>query len=438
MTKTSKYLTISLSAIFMLLVCAFCLSLVGCSPSSWDISADANSSVTAELVKNGKVYTLKISGSGQMMSWDNIVDVPWYDKSDKITQVDIGNGVLSVGARAFYNTAIKSIVLPESITKVGYNVVDDEVAIFVYSTDIEYDAEYEQIHLYSERAPESNDRFWQSDYSGGKDIFDKIEDLFPEEGKYWHYTDVGQAVAWDKIRVLFIGNSFTYRNGMVEHSSGVPGIFDKIAEDLGYWVETYSITGPGWYLKNHAKATDTCGKQVEKLLNARNDFDYVVLQEQSTNPIQNYNDFLGGVRAMQAKIEATQDHAQIILYETWGSPYSANELKTTIPEMEMVLREAYENAAAACGGLTVSYVGKAFTDVYRHEPSIYLWASDNRHQGYTGAYLSACVHVSTILGGDVRDTNFKGEAQYNAPNLADEVYEALRNSAYNIVFGEID
>ncbi|MCH5179800.1 MAG: hypothetical protein J1F32_01120, partial [Erysipelotrichales bacterium] len=439
MIKIRKSLKKILSTFFMFLTCTLCLSLIGCGSSSWNISADADSNVTAELVKNGDEFTLKISGNGQMKSWNNSVDVPWSDKSNKITKVDIGNGVLSVGARAFYKTSIKSIILPESINQVGYKALKDEVAIFAYSKDIAYEEEYEQIYLYSEYVPKSNDRYWQSDFSNGKDIFDNVEDLFSEEGKYWHYNKEGQAISWgNKIKILFIGNSFTYKNGVVEHSSGIPGIFDNIADNLGYWVETYSVTGPGWYLKNHAKATDACGKQVDKILKARNDFDYIVLQEQSLNPFVNYNDFLSGVKALKAKIEETQDHAQIILYETWGSPYSANEKKTTIPEMERWLREAYENAAEACGGLKISYVGKAFTDIYRHRPDIYLWDTDNRHQGYTGAYLSACVHVGTILGGDVRKTTFKGEAQYNAPNLSDEVYETLRSSAYNVVFGEID
>ena len=432
MTK-SRFLAVAMTAILTLLLCATCLSLVGCS-SSWNVSADAESSVTAELVKNGSEYTLKISGNGYMKDWEHIADTPWYAKSDKITKVEIKNDVLSVGSNAFYKTAVKSIVLPKSITKVGASFVKDDVRIFAYSEDVENAKDYELVYLYSEDVPQSNDRFWQQDYSNGKDIFDKVEDLFPEEGKYWHYNGEFQAEAWNKVRILFIGNSFTYRNGVVEHSSGVPGIFDNIAEDLGYWVETYAITGPGWYLKNHAKATDACGKQVDKILNARSDFDYVVLQEQSLNPFENYNDFLGGVQALKTKIEATQDHAQIILYETWGSPYSANEKKTTIAEMEHWLRDAYENAARECGGLTVSYVGRVFTEVYESQPSIYLWATDNRHQGYTGAYLSACVHVGTILGGDVRNTTFKGEEQYKAPNLADDIYEALRNAAYSVVF----
>lgn len=430
MAKNKKYSIVSMLVALVVLATATTLLLTGCGNKSWDISINSDSSVTAQLLENGDNYTLKISGSGQMKSWASADDVPWRDKANKITHIDISNGITAIGSYAFYGIYVDSVVLPESVTKVGRRVVYNDVALFAHTDDVSYDDDY-SVYLYQAEIPASYDRFWQQDKSKG-DIFTDADDLIHEEGNYWHYQD-GNAVILKKIKILFIGNSFTYRNGVVEYSSGVPGIFDQIAEDLGYWVETYSITGPGWYLKNHAKSSDACGKQVDKLLNAINDFDYVVLQEHSLNPIQNYNDFLGGVKALQEKINATQDHAQIYLYETWGSPYSAKELKTTIPEMEQQLREAYTAAAQECG-LSVSYVGRAFTESYELDSEIYLWDTDNRHQGYTGAYLSACVHVGTILGGDVRNTTFEGEAQYNAPNLPEETYVFLRDIAYKVVF----
>jgi len=417
-----------------LATCAAAITLTACNNQSWDVSKDGDSSLTAQLVatENGN-YTLRVTGEGKMRSWESAESLPWQEHLDKITKISIQSGVETIGNNAFAGIGVEYVILPPTVAEIGEKIVDDGVKIFADNDDIAY-AEGTSVYYYSETAPETHDAFWQQDKSKG-DIIDFSN--VPQSRRYWHENEDFQPVAWEQTKILFVGNSFTYRNGVVEHSSGVPGIFDRIAEDLGYSVETYSVTGPGWYLKNHAKATDTCGKQIDSLLNAYDDFDVVVLQEQSTNPYRNYNDFLGGVKAMQAKIEATQKHAKIYLYETWGSPYSANEDKITVPQMESKLREAYEKAAKECE-LQVSYVGKAFTDIYRHEKSIYLWASDNRHQGYTGAYLSACVHVGTILGGDVRKTTFKGEAQYQAPDLGDETLNALRNSAYNVVFGEVD
>ena len=69
------------------------------------------------------------------------------------------------------------------------------------------------------------------------------------------------------------------------------------------------------------------------------DLDYVVLQEQSVNPFENYTRFLNGVKSLKQKIQSTQKHSKIYLYETWGSPYSANERSITVPAMEAKLKD---------------------------------------------------------------------------------------------------
>lgn len=425
--------TFALSTAFALSGCGLLEGLFG--PGKWDVSKDSSSSVTAELIKESKdKYRLKISGKGKMKDFASASETPWKDKAAQIDGVEIDKGITSIGSYAFGGIDVEGIILPESVVSVGNHVVSGDVGFYVYTQEIDFaEEDLERVCLYRDTMPETHDRYWQSDKSKGDIIADG--ETFDSDGQYWHF-DGKRAEKWETIRILFVGNSFTYRNGVLEYSSGVPGIFDCVAEDLGYCVETYSVTGPGWYLSNHAKATDTCGKQIDKLLHARSDFDYVVLQEQSVNPFENYASFLSGVKAMQAKIQETQDHARIYLYETWGSPFSANERKITVPEMEGKLLKAYNDAAKECG-LDVSYVGQAFTHIYNTEPSIYLYDTDHRHQGYTGAYLSACVHVGTILGGDVRDTLFEGEEKYSAPELSEETLTALREAAYGVAFGEI-
>lgn len=417
------------------LSCTALICITGCGESDkWDVSADSSKSVEAQLIKTDDGYKLNVSGNGSMKDFGSVAETPWIKKADEITEVNISYGLKHVGAYAFAGIEKTSfIILPSSVTSAGEDCTNKATDLFVYSNDINFgETTPENVYTFREEKINTNDKFWQSDKSKG-DIISDSDNLFEDEGKFWHFTDDDTAVRYVKTKVLFIGNSFTYRNGVVEHSSGVPGIFDNIAEDLGYAVETYSVTGPGWYLDNHAKATDTCGKQVDKILKARDDFDYVVLQDQSTVAYKNYNRFLNGIKALQTKINETQKHAKIYLYETWGSPFSANEDKTTVPEMEKKLRDAYTKAGEECG-LNVSYIGKAFTDVYNHERSINLYASDNRHQGYPGAYLSACVHVGNMLGGDVRKTQFVGEEKYSAPKLDENTLTALKNAAYNAVF----
>ncbi len=402
---------------------------------TWDVSLAQDQSITAYLSrgKDGSA-SLRLKGEGDMLDWTSADEVPWASKASNIEEVIIGEGIASIGNYAFKGLQVDNVVLPESVTWVGREAIAENTSLFVYSADVEYaDENLDNIFLYSEEMPETDDRYWQSDKSK-QDIITAGEGVRTQN---WHFNEDDEAEEWDKIKILFVGNSFTYRNGRVEFSSGVPGIFDNIAKDLGYYVETYSVTGPGWYLYNHAKPTDTCGKQIDLLLNEYDDFDYVVLQDQSLASFENYTNFLAGIQALQTKIEATQEDAQIYLYETWGSPFSANERKITVPEMERKILKGYNDAAEACG-VEVSYVGRAFTYIYNTQPAINLYDTDNRHQGYPGAYLSACVHVAAILGGDVSQTTFEGETQYNAPTLPASTYEALRYAACEIVFDGLD
>lgn len=421
------------------LACSVMIGFASCDIfNKWDISKDSSSSVKAELKKLSAGYRLIVSGSGNMADYSSETNAPWYAKADQIREISISGGIRYIGSYAFAGIEnVEYIMLPASVTSAGAAFAEDTVKVFAYFEDIDYGEDTpDNVYVYRDEEIQTNDKYWQSDKTSGNIITDN-DDLFVDEGKFWHFNADDEATVYTKLKVLFIGNSFTYRNGVVEYSSGIPGIFDNIAEDLGFSVETYSITGPGWYLDGHANATDTCGKQVELLLNARDDFDYIVLQDQSTVAFENYNRFLNGIKALQTKINNTQKHAKIYLYETWGSPFSANERNITVPEMEAELREAYTKAGEECG-LNVSYIGKAFTSIYNNVKSINLYATDNRHQGYPGAYLSACVHVGNMLGGDVRNTTFVGEEKYSAPNLDESTLEALKTTAYNVVFGDDD
>ena len=412
---------------------------------TWDVSADG-CSVSAVLEEKDGGLLLKISGSGKMRDFEK-GGAPWSDRSGEITAVTVANGVESIGANAFGGiTGADYVILPSSIKSAGEDF-EGGVKIFAMSGDIDFaGGAPEELYIYTEEAIQTNDRFWQSDKSSGDIIADGEDLSSDQDGKYWKYVsaDSDEAMVYEKLKVLFIGNSFTYRNGIAEFSSGVPGLFDGVAEDLGFAVETYSITGPGGYLENHAKATDTCGRQVDKLLNACDDFDYIVLQDQSTCSYRENSRFINGVNLMQSKINSTQTHAKVYLYSTWGSPYSSGEDGTTIAEMEMKIRNAYD-AAAEQFGLEVTHVGAAFTDAYYND-KIYLWDTDNRHQGFAGAYLSACTHVASMLGADVRQTAFTGEgtfrspdgrSEYTVPALDGETLSALREAAYKAGNGEL-
>lgn len=360
---------------------------------TWALSSD----ITASFADNGNYgFILTIEGTGKMNDFPSKKDVPWYGRSGRVTQIKVSEGITYIGGNSFSDCAAKTVMLPESVTSAGENAFSYNAKIYAYSKI----SDAENIYRYSETQPQG-------------------------EGKYWHYVN-GAAEEWEEWRdpsagtekILFIGNSYTYYNDM-------PAIFESITKGAGTDVTAESITKGSHRLYMWADLTDAEGAKVYEALRTHGDYDMIVLQEQSTYPINHYDDFLSGAKTLAKEIIKTQTDCRIFMYETWGSPkYGPNH--GGIPEMEMKLRSAYENAAAAIGA-KVSYVGKAFTYVYENHKDIDLYQSDDTHPTYVGSYLSACVHAASMLGIDPRTSAFDGELDASTAAL-------MKDIAYRVVY----
>ena len=219
---------------------------------------------------------------------------------------------------------------------------------------------------------------------------------------------------------LFIGNSYTHYNDMPEQ------IFAKILTAAGYTAKVQRITKGGWYLIVSAKSTDEVGKQVDAALKAKN-FDYVILQEQSTCPASTPDKFYTGVRNLAEKVRA--DGATPILYGTWGRKAGHSVLANngwTNESMTWMISAAYEAIGAELG-IDVAYAGLAFFDVYNNNKNINLYDEDLTHPNATGSYLAAMTIFAKITGVDPTTVN------YNA-NLTDEAAAILKEAARKAVF----
>ena len=222
-----------------------------------------------------------------------------------------------------------------------------------------------------------------------------------------------------KSSVLFVGNSFTFYNDM-------PVIAQNLGNSLGMKLSIDSVTKGSQKLIDTASSTDELGAEFDEKL--KTPFDYFILQEQSTTPVNNYDTFNSGVQAMKNKILAAQPNAKIYLYATWAYTAMTNQGET-IPEAESRIREAYHRCGQA-NNLPVVDVGKAFTHAYNNNKDIYLYGSDDKHPSYEGSYLSAATHVASIFNVDIREASFLGSV--NA-----KVSSTLCDIAYNVAKGII-
>lgn len=335
------------------------------------VNQDKSLTLTSEL-KNG-YYELTISGEGEAVDYLSATQVPWYAISQRVNKINIDYGIQNIGDYFFKSIPIEYIVLPKTTYWVGSNSFHNDTTIYTYGDPIGNISN--DVYYYSETQP-------------------------TKSGNYFHMEN-GVPVIWPSApdplvtpSFLFIGNSFTWRQGS-EDDPAVPKNFKKIAANLGYETDIDFVVKSSHTLTKYADPNDEKGRIVEQKLTT-NQYDYVILQEQSTTPLNNYNTFLSAVKKLKARIEATQNKCKVILYETWGSEASLTTTYPTIPDMEAALRSAYEKAANETG-CSVNYVGKAFTYVYENRKDINIYADDNRHQNEYGAYLSAAVHVRSIF-----------------------------------------
>jgi hypothetical protein len=190
----------------------------------------------------------------------------------------------------------------------------------------------------------------------------------------------------DVTRVLFVGNSYTYFNNLPQLVSGLA----RSAPDH-FVMETEMVTVGGATLKRHWEE----GKALAAI--KRGDWNYVVLQEQSTlgmSPVvdgipqisdpKNFHEY---ARLFDAEIKKVG--AKTIFYMTWARQNS--------PESQSLLTDAYQRIARELND-GVAPVGLAWESALKKNPKLSLHIQDKSHPTPMGSYLAACVFYATIYG----------------------------------------
>ncbi len=190
------------------------------------------------------------------------------------------------------------------------------------------------------------------------------------------------------MKILFIGNSYTYFNDM-------PSKLRALIEENGGCAEVYSVTKGGRKLCQYADIDDEYSHAIEELA-ADGDFDVLILQEQSYFALVDREKFLYGVKELAGKIGARRT----LLYATWGRGDGCpllDEHGWTRKSMTEGLLDAYREAAELIFG-EVSAVGSAFYRVLEVWPEAKLYEDDLSHPSALGTALGVLVHYRTICG----------------------------------------
>jgi len=190
------------------------------------------------------------------------------------------------------------------------------------------------------------------------------------------------------LRVLFVGNSYTYYNNLPEVVAG-------LAASAGVKMEVRMVARGG------ATLQQTWELDVVRQVLHDGKWDYVVLQEHSqlgtsyldgSQMLNEPDAFWESVRTYDAEIKRI--HAKTILYLTWA--------RKGQPSQQAALNYAYMTIAQELK-LTVAPVGMAWARVREIEPSIVLHMPDGSHPTQLGSYLAACVIADTLLGKRLAD-----------------------------------
>lgn len=227
----------------------------------------------------------------------------------------------------------------------------------------------------------------------------------------------------DSVRVLWIGNSFTYYND-------VPKMVEEMGKANGVNISVTRILKGGEKFSGHLQNPEL-HRQLE-----RGVWDYVVMQEFSSTPAYSTKYVAENILPYASQIDSLAKKfspgVETVYYMTWGHKHG-NTRQTDYPlddsyeQMQNRISTTYIDMAYENGG-TVAPVGFAWRNIRRNHPEIELYIEDNFHPSLAGSYLAANTIFSTIYG--------KPFKLFKVEGLTPEEMEILHNEAEATALGE--
>jgi hypothetical protein len=181
------------------------------------------------------------------------------------------------------------------------------------------------------------------------------------------------------IRILFIGNSYTFYNG------SLPAIVQAMARAQGKNVQCDSSVSGGKSLEWHWNQ----GKARQAI--AKGPWNFIVLQDYSLQAIIKPRLLREYGMMFCDLIKSTG--AKPVFFMTWA--------RQNQPEKQQTITDVYEQAARASQA-GIAPVGLAWQRCLRQHREIKLHQNDRSHPTPAGSYLAGCVFYDTFFGPPVR------------------------------------
>jgi hypothetical protein len=227
-------------------------------------------------------------------------------------------------------------------------------------------------------------------------------------------------------KVLFIGNSYTASNNLVQ-------MIANMAQSTGDSLVYDTHTPGGNRFLNHA-ANPTVFNKIRA-----NNWDFISLQGQSQevafDSLTFYRDVYPNVKILCDTIRSQNACSQPLLFTTWGRqngdalncallPYMC-----TYQGMDSALTANY-TLLAQVNQTEMSPVGPVWRYIRNQFPNLNLYAPDGSHPSLAGSYAAACTFYTMIFKKDPTSINWNS-------SLSNAVADSLKMAAKRIAYDSL-
>ncbi len=248
------------------------------------------------------------------------------------------------------------------------------------------------------------------------------------------------------LKVLAIGHSYAVNSTEYVWS---------IANQMGENIEIHTLYHAGCSIKRHVENYETGRLDYYLYKNGATDYKYVDIKsvleaeqydvitfQESPEGSTSFALYKDDLKTLSSYVRKHQPTAEFMIHQTWA--FSKETLRgegdygapgyATSTEHFADIEGAYNSASVFLGGVKIIKSGQAvelakdafnFGGAIKDDESLY--ADTISHLNDTGKYLTACVWVETLLGKDVRTTEYR----VGVPRV-----EVLREIAHETVTGE--